>query len=426
MRVLHVIAGNSSGGAAKGALILHQSIRSALPDLTSSVLIQSGESVQEDGVISLEDFAWKTILGKTWRFFDKMELKYAGKQKGFPFSTGKRGVGISNLEIYQESDIIHLHWVNLSMLSVEQISKIDKPIVWTIRDMWPFTGGCHYSMNCTNYKQGCGECHLLSGNSKEDFSAKAYRIKLKALRSKKIYFVGISDWLSSCMRESKLYNPKLHTVQTIYNTVDEETFFPIPKLEARRMLSLPVDKNIILTGAIHNALPYKGVEKVIAAFDELSEEPDHLFVFFGHLDERIQERFTGQCVNMGYVQSDETMKLLYSAADVFVAGSIQEGFGKTIVESMLCGTPVVCFDATGPRELVEHKVTGYLSTPYLSESLSDGVNYLVDLDANEKQKMSLDCRKYTEERYKRIVSAKKYAELYSCILNEKLPADDIE
>jgi glycosyltransferase involved in cell wall biosynthesis len=66
---------------------------------------------------------------------------------------------------------------------------------------------------------------------------------------------------------------------------------------------------------------------------------------------------------LGFLHNDVALRLAYSSADVFVAPSIQEAFGKTLVESLACKTPVVCFDATGPASIVEHKVSGYKARP---------------------------------------------------------------
>ena len=50
--------------------------------------------------------------------------------------------------ILKEADIINLHWINggfLSLKSLEKLSELNKPVVWTLHDMWAFTGGCHYN-----------------------------------------------------------------------------------------------------------------------------------------------------------------------------------------------------------------------------------------------------------------------------------------
>ena len=80
------------------------------------------------------------------------------------------GINFTKTKEYQEFDIIHLHWINGGFVNIKHLAKVDKPIVWTMRDMWPMTGGCHYSMKCEKYKTGCGNCEQLKSNSGYDRS----------------------------------------------------------------------------------------------------------------------------------------------------------------------------------------------------------------------------------------------------------------
>lgn len=63
----------------------------------------------------------------------------------------------------READIIHFHWVASGFVgrnTIKSLKKMHKPIVWTLHDMRPFTGLCHYAGECMKYIDGCRECQL--------------------------------------------------------------------------------------------------------------------------------------------------------------------------------------------------------------------------------------------------------------------------
>ena len=126
---------------------------------------------------------------------NNLPMLFYKNRKKIIFSTGFVGFNFTKTKEYKEADIIHLHWINGGFVSVKDLSKIDKPIVWTMRDMWPFTGGCHYSLECDKYKIGCGNCPQLNSNKSFDLTKYVLNRKKKyLLKSMKI--VGISHWLS--------------------------------------------------------------------------------------------------------------------------------------------------------------------------------------------------------------------------------------
>jgi len=70
--------------------------------------------------------------------------------------------------IKNQYDIIHLFWVTGGFMRIESLKNANKPIVWTLHDMWPFTGGCHYDNECGKYVESCGECPVLRSTNKND------------------------------------------------------------------------------------------------------------------------------------------------------------------------------------------------------------------------------------------------------------------
>jgi hypothetical protein len=127
------------------------------------------------------------------------------KEVRFAFSPANSGIDISEHPLVQEADIIHLHWINFGFLSLKSLNKLfalNKPIVWTLHDMWAFTGGCHYSGECDRYTQSCGHCPQLKSQQDWDISRWVWWRKAKAWKNLNLTIVTPSQWLADCARNS--------------------------------------------------------------------------------------------------------------------------------------------------------------------------------------------------------------------------------
>ena len=147
MNVLHFIGGSINSGASKAALLLS--------DRLNKKKIQSKIYNKNSEYFLFLERITKNI------HFNKMNTT---------LSVGNVGSNFINTREYKEADIVHLHWINKSLIKIDDILKIDKPIVWTIRDMWPFTGVCHYSFDCKKFTSKCKQCPQLRSKLKYDLS----------------------------------------------------------------------------------------------------------------------------------------------------------------------------------------------------------------------------------------------------------------
>ena len=146
-----------------------------------------------------------------------------------------------------DCDIVHLHWVSRHILKNSDICKIKRPIVYTLHDMWPLTGGCHHSFDCKKYEQGCGKCLALRFPSGKDLSYKNFDKKNKSYaKIDNMKVIGVSKWISNCAKKSRLLSK--FDVHTIPNPLDIKIFKPIDKFKAREILGLDKNKKIILFG----------------------------------------------------------------------------------------------------------------------------------------------------------------------------------
>ncbi|MGV8095623.1 MAG: glycosyltransferase family 4 protein [Mangrovibacterium sp.] len=402
MKVLHIISGDLNGGAAKGAYWLHQGLLER--GIDSRVLTNALDSFGDPSVISINSTSWQRFKNGVIHQIDKSVLGFYPHREKQIFSPALVGYNFLSHPAYQWADIIHLHWINGGMVNIKHLSRIKKPIVWTLRDMWAMTGGCHYSLTCDRYKIGCGKCVQLKSRNSYDLSRINFNRKNKFLPNKCIY-VGISPWLADAAKESKLL--KERDVRMIFNNVSSSDFFPLDKKQARSVLQIDTSKKIILAGAQKITDPYKGFDKLLDAVS-LLDPSEYYLVFFGRIADDAADKTGLEYKSFGFVYDTVTLRLLYSAADLFVAPSLMDAFGKTLVESMACGTPVVCFDATGPKDIVDHKENGYKAIPYDPDDLKRGIEWIAHADnydqiskrAREKAITAFDSKHIAEQYHK--------------------------
>lgn len=410
MNVLHLVAGELSGGAAKGAYCLHIGL---LREGVDSQMLTT--SKKTDGTASIKSIS-KTEIEKIMTVLrsklDCLPMRLYSKKEKTLFSSGFLGYDFTDTDEYKRADIIHLHWVNSGLVNVKHLRKIKKPIVWTMRDMWPMTGGCHYSMNCEKYVEGCNSCPQLGSTSRYDLSSYIASRKKKYIpKSAKI--VGISKWISDQARKSDVFSG--FDIRTISNNIDTKEFFRIDSNVAKSILGLSTNKKILLLGSQSVSDFYKGFSKALDTLNYL--DADEYFVcFFGEVSHEIEKKITFEYKSLGFIHDIITLRLVYSVADVFIAPSIMEAFGKTIAEAMACGVPVVCFDATGPKDIVDHKENGYKATPFDVKDLAYGIEWVakhsdwIGLSCNARNK-SVSC-------FDNSVISKKYIELYKAALED--------
>lgn len=408
MKVLHVVAGSLKGGAARGAYWLHLGLKEL--GVESKIFTNSKTTLGDDSIISVIRSKKDKLFNMIRPQLDNFLIAFYRKRKRVIFSSGMVGVDFTKTKTYKEADIIHLHWINGGFVNIKHLSKIAKPMVWTMRDMWPMTGGCHYAMECKNYKTGCGECKQLNSRNKYDLS-KWILSRKKRYLPKSTKIVGISHWLSEEAKKSELFTE--FDVRTISNNIDTKDFFPVDKHITREILGIKTDKKIILVGSTGLKDFYKGFEKFIEAIDRLSKSK-YFLCFFGNLEKNIADSLGFEYKNFGYLNDDISLRLVYNCADVFVAPSLMDAFGKTLAEAMACGTPVVCFDATGPKDIVTQKIDGYKAKPFKSDDLASGIEWVIN--APNYSELCKNAREKAVKKFENIVVAKKYVELYREVL----------
>lgn len=415
MKVLHLNASDIEGGAHRGVYWLHQALQKA--GVQSYMLVASKKS--DNYTVTGPQAKLEKGINLLRPTLDALPLKLYPKRDIYVFSPAwlptPRNVQKQINRI--NPDVINLHWICGGFIRPESFVKFKKPIVWTLRDMWGFTGGCHYSKGCNRYINSCGFCPHLNSNKENDLSRRLWSRKFYAWKDVYIRVVAISHWLAECAGESGLF--KNRRIEVIHNALDENRFKPMPKNLVREILGLPQDKKIILFGALRATTDKrKGFQYLKPALEKLVSvgwRNNTELVVFGASKPKNAPDFGMKTTYMGRLYDDITLALIYAAADVTIVPSTEEAFGKTAIESLSCGTPVVSFDSTGLKDIVEHKQNGYRAECFKPDGLANGIHWILQ-DQNRWQNLSCRARQKVEEEFTFDIQARRYIKLYEDVL----------
>jgi len=336
------------------------------------------------------------------------------KSVRYGFSLANTGEDLSGHPLVRGADVLHLHWFNQGFLSFEGIEKLlglGKPVVWTLHDMWAFTGGCHYAGDCTRFRGTCGDCPMLRKPGPTDLSTQIWRKKRDLFKVAPITFVTCSQWLQQKALESGLLRDA--TVLSIPNAIDTRVFRPTARVELRQRMDLDPGTKFILFGAANVNDPRKGFPFLAEALRLLKlARPDEAIelVVFGKVRAETLRGLPFPTRSLGYLRSADQIADTYAFCDVFVLPSLDDNLPNTIMESMSCGTPVVAFRTGGIPEMVEHLETGFLAEPGSAQSLAEGLSQvLFEISPN---KMRARARIKVQEEFSFDTIGRRYGDLY--------------
>ena len=414
MRILIVSSSDLNGGANKAALRLHQGLLSH--DVNSRMLVQNKIS---------DDF---TIIGPTSNLrrylinplrpaLDRVLMMIKGVNSLFSVSQFPLSEIVRQINTIKP-DIVHLHWVAGGMMRIEDIAKIRAPIIWNCQDMWPFTGGCHFSGSCKSYCGSCGNCPVLMSHKTHDLSRKVISRKLKSYaKVQSMTVVGVSKWITDCAKESSLFSDR--KIENIPNCIDVNLFKPIDRNIAKDIFNIPTDKKVILFGAMDpSGDKRKGGKELFEAINLLDLESESVvFVIAGSSRPEKMVYFKYPVYFISPLRDEVSLPLMYNIADVMIVPSLEENLSNSIIESLSCGIPVVSFDIGGNSDMIEHKKNGYLAKSTSSKDLARGINWILSNDNYDD--LSSNARKKVLEEFDSKVVTKKYIELYKRVLQEQ-------
>ena len=405
LKILHINYYDKVGGAAIAVNRIHDSFLEN--EIDSKILVANKISTNSKVIgpsSTIEEIFWKVRISIN-RKIEKFEKKKLYDSNSYNLIKNNFVKKINEIDC----DIVNLHWIGNNLISINDIKKINKPIVWTMHDMWPYTGSEHYTFS-KRYVEG----YTIENKSKEN---KGYDIEKYCWEQKKRHYpknisiVATSNWQLNNVKNSMLF--KNNTIEKIFYPINFNEWKPYDKKISRNYLNLPLDKKIIVCGSENLDIPRKGFSKLINATKNSNFKKNLLIIFFGDNKKKIPEGV--EYKHFGKIDNKSLdMKFIYSASDLMVAPSLQESFGQTVLEASCCGLPSVCFEETGFCDVINHKNNGYIAKLNDDSDMIEGINWCLNNWSKDLAKKNIESLK---EKFSNKIISRKYLNFYKKILD---------
>lgn len=316
-----------------------------------------------------------------------------------------------------DADVVNLHWVCGDLMSVADIGRLAKPVVWTLHDCWAFSGAEHYpaSLADQRYVEAYSPASRNPLDKLADMDRWTWQRKRRHWRPMSI--AAPSSWLADCARRSALMAD--WEVRVIPNALPVEVFRPWDKTLCREMFGLGQDEKVILFGALGGgANRIKGMDLLLAALQRarglgLGFSLGHCTaVVFGQSEPAQKPELPLPVKFMGRLHDDQALAMLYAAADVAVVPSRLENLPQVATEALACGTPVVGFRVGGMPDVVDHRINGYLANPYDTDDLAHGIEWVL-ADARRHEALGAHAREKAVRQWSPETVARQYLNYFA-------------
>lgn len=316
-----------------------------------------------------------------------------------------------------DPDVIGLHNLHGYYLNVEilfqYLKKVQKPVVWTFHDCWPFTGHCVYfdRVGCEKWKKQCYSCpqkkkypaSYLVDNSKNNFSKK--RELFTGLEN--LTIITPSGWLKDLVKKSFL---KEYPVRVIHNGIDLKVFKP-------RTDQLPAELNNLEAKIILGVASVWDERKGLKDFLKLADSLDKKYkIVLVGLNRKQIAKLPDNILGIERTENVEQLSSLYSKADVFVNPTWSDNFPTTNIESLACGTPVVTYRTGGSPEAIDSE-TGIVINQGDVQQLTKAIQ---NICSKGKKSYQYKCRKRATELFDKEKRYYDYVNLYRYITESGL------
>ena len=407
MNILHINQSDLAGGASIAGYRLHQGL---LTQGIDSRLLVAMVKTKNDRVDSAPR---SRILNKlTSPITQQLGLYYIDNLATF---------NLFQHSFFKNANVINFHNLHhgekgyFNYLAIPSLTK-NKPAVFTLHDMWSFTGHCTYSYDCDRWKTGCGKCpypDVYPAIARDNTSIE-WKLKNWAYQHSNLTIVTLSRWLTEQVKQSMLKDFPIHYIP---NGINTEVYQPLDSQDCKSVLGIPKDKKVLMFAATNLTEARKGGNLLLKALQHLpnSLKAETVLLTFGNGSEAIADTVDMPVLNLGYISNDRFKAIVYSAADLFVFPTRADNLPLTLQESMACGTPMVSFKIGGVPDLVRPGITGYLAHPEDTEDFCNGIVQLLE-EQNLRDRLSENCRAIALEEYSLELQAQRYIELYHQVL----------
>ncbi len=422
MKVTLINTSDAGGGAPVACLRLLNALVSQNVDAKLLVQQKKTNNDRVEGITKNFISRLKADINRLYERLPFLFFQEKDKSVRFAFSTANAGTNIKNKPLVANADILHLHWTNSGFLSINDLKELidtGKPIIWTLHDMWAFTGGCHYAGDCNHFTNQCGNCPFLRDPDENDISHDGWLRKAAMYTgAKNITFVTCSKWLAGVAKQSALI--KNFRIESIPNPIDIDVFSPKDKSRARKKWNIDPAAKIILFGAANINDKRKGITYLVDALTILNKDYPQTeaieVVIFGKNKHFDVSQLPFRVHELKLISSQQDLAEIYSMADVYITPSLEDNLPNTVMEALACGTPVVAFNTGGIPEMVDHQQNGYLAELMSGADLAKGLHEV--LHPANATVMEAKARQKVLDNYTNGKVAQQYMEVYQSILSK--------
>jgi glycosyltransferase involved in cell wall biosynthesis len=418
MKVLQLSTDDFSGGASRAAYRLHTALLQCGVDSRMRVLVHQTANDKVLAGKGPRSFSqkFKAKLQQKWRSLSRRNFVSSNP---IMHSFGDTSACIVDEINASDVDVVNLHWI-VNLLSIEDIGRIKKPIVWTLHDMWAFCGAEHVvfdELSKARFRLGYTTDNRPVGESGPDLNRLTWESKRKAWSKQTFNIVTPGRWMADCVSASALF--KQQPVRVIPNPIElNHLWRPVDKHFARAVLGLDPNKSYVLSGSAGGMPHLKGEDLLRDALFKLKGMRQHLpeLLIFGQSQPAAASNWPCHVHWLGKVNDDHAMSLIYAAADVMAVPSRLDNLPNTAVEAHACGIPVVAFDIGGLSDIVDHQQSGWLAPAFDTESLAQGIDWILQ-DEHRWQSLSRHARQIAEQRFAPKVVVAQYLDVYQAALS---------
>lgn len=395
MKIL-LVNTHPNGGAAKACIRLHLALLNI--GVTSKLLFLGKRNSQiPESMSFIEAFEKKNGVQKQLKrkiHYLKYQLPINQRPNGYEgFHSINSIYDITQHPAYQWADIINLHWVANFLDFPSFFKNNTKPIIWTLHDMWPFTGGYHYEIG-------------LDKKAYRSLIKKNLQVKEKALSNQKLEVVSPSKWLLEKSEASTSFASFKHHL--IPYGISPSLFKPMEKELARNILQIPNDKQILLFVADTIFNKRKGFHLMLDALNHLNDDEVTLVVIGKLEGSPIRQK---NIIYLNQINNERLMHIGYSIANLFVISSVEDNLPNTVLESLFCGIPVVGFNIGGIPDMIQDGQNGFLCPKIDPTTLAQTIKKALNTSFDQKA-----IRENAIQKYKPELQAERYIKLFQSLV----------
>lgn len=410
MKVIHLSHTDGGAGAGRAAYRIHASLLELGVD---SRMLVSQKRTADPSVHVSGSGRLRHLRVKVAEYLEARAGRALARDASVFLSPARYGYfRPEHAALVREADVITIYWLNGAYIAPESLAAINKPLVWRLSDVWPFTGGCHYPGTCKQFTAQCGNCPQLRQPRQNDATNHLWLRKRDAWRTLDLTVVAPSNWMAGLAKSSSLFANR--RVEVIPTGVDVESYCPGNRIAARDRLSLPQDRLLILFGAMSPVDDVrKGYRELRQALEVVARSrlaSQVLAVVFGN-ETPLSKNLPVPAVSLGRLQDDEALIAAYNCADLVVVPSLEDNLPNVALEAIACGAPVLAFDVCGMPDIVVDDWNGRLANFGEPDSLGRA---LVDLlsDREGLAVKRINARQHAMDRYSLRNQAQSYLLLY--------------